>query len=788
MRSRSTRWRRAAAVALVLVAVGAWCGSRLQDGLLAYEPSRLVLDRRGAYLGEVPGAGEELGYWPMPYVLPERIVQATLTTEDRHFYEHPGVYLPSVGRALVQNVRNLRVISGASTLAMQVARMQTPGERNLGRKAREAVEALLLVRRHGHEKVLRQYLAIAPYGNRVHGVVRAARLYFDKPVEDLSWAQAAFLAGLPQLPGRMNPYTEEGLRRALKRSHRILRALHEKGVLSREDWEQARQADLGLVPRPQRMPEALHAVLEWSALSRARPEPISTATLDLEIQSKVANILQLNLNRLDGTGAGNTAALVVDTETGDVLAYVGSRDFFSEEHRGAIDFVKQRRSPGSTLKPFIYGLALEKGSVTAATELADTPMDVRTESGRSYLPENVNHNFLGPMLLREALSNSRNIPALRVLEEVGVESTLRFLEKAGAGGISYEPDRYGLGLAVGNLHVTLEELTGLYLVLAHEGETRPLRRFVDEPVAPSRRLMTREAAQLVRHILADPLARRPTFAAGSALDYPYAVAVKTGTSQGYRDAWAVAFSDRLLVAVWVGNHDWRRMNGLGGLMGAAGAVHEILDAVMPEWRPYRPVLDTFAPPGGALAVDVCPLSGRLAGPDCAHRKSEWFVPGTAPTEPCPFHARVKLDRRNGLRAGPTCPEREVVTRVMLALPEEYEQWARRQHLDIAPLRESPLCPTHPEQLEPKVAIREPRGTVRLLYDPDTPASASTLRLTADVTPSTEPIVWLVDGVPVATVSWPHEFRWSVRPGQHVITAAMVHRPQVSQPVTVVVED
>jgi penicillin-binding protein 1C len=788
MSSRRTRWRAAVAALVLVVATGPWCVSHLQDGLLSYEPSRLVLDRRGAYLGEVPGAGGELGYWPVPYVLPERIVQATLVTEDRHFYEHPGVYLPSVGRALLQNGRNRRVISGASTLAMQVARMQTPGARDLVHKVREAVEALLLVHGHGHEQVLRQYLTIAPYGNRVHGAVRAARLYFDKPVEDLSWAQAAFLAGLPQLPGRMNPYTEEGLRRALKRSHRILRALHAQGAFSREELEQALRADLGLVPRPQRMPEALHAVLEWSELARARPQPISTATLDLEIQSRVAHLLQRNLHRLDGSGAGNTAALVVDTETGDVLAYAGSRDFFSEEHRGAIDFVKQRRSPGSTLKPFLFGLALEKGSATAATELADTPMDMRMENGRAYLPENVNHSFLGPMLLREALGNSRNIPALRVLEEVGVEPALRFLEKAGVGGISYAPDRYGLGLAVGNLHVTLEELAGLYLVLAHEGQTRSLRRFVDEPVAPPRRLMTREAAQLVRHILADPLARRPTFPVGSALDYPYAVAVKTGTSQGNRDAWAVAFSDRLLVAVWVGNHDWRRMNGVGGLHGAATAVHEILDAVMPQWRPYRPVLDTFPPPSGALAIDVCPLSGRLAGLECPHRKSEWFVPGTAPTEPCPFHARVRLDRRNGLRAGPTCPEREVVTRVMLALPEAYEQWARRQHLDVAPLRESPLCPSRPEEEAPRVSIREPRGMVRLLYDPDTPASASTLRLVADVTPSTEPIVWMVDGVPVATVTWPHEFRWSVRPGQHVITAAMVHRPRVSQPVTVLVED
>lgn len=785
MRSRRP-WRWAALLALLL-GVGGLFVSRLQGELLARTPSHLVLDRRGAYLGEVPGEGDELGYWPMPYVLPERIVQATLTTEDRHFYEHPGVYLPSVGRALLQNVRNLRVISGASTLAMQVARMQSPGERTPWHKAREALEALMLVHAQGHERVLRHYLLLAPYGNRVHGVVRAARLYFDKPVEDLSWAQASFLAGLPQLPGRMNPYTRDGLRRALKRSHRILHALHDQGLLSSEELEHSLKADLGLVPHPRRMPEALHAVLEWSERAQARSEPISSATLDLEMQSKVAQLLRRNLQQLDGLGAGNTAALVVDTETGDVLAYVGSRDFFSERHHGAIDFVKQRRSPGSTLKPFIYGLAAEKGLLTAATPLADTPMDIQLDNGRSFAAENVNHAFLGPMLAREALANSRNIPALRVLEQVGVEPALRFLAQAGVGGISYEPERYGLGLAVGNLHVTLEELAALYQVLAHEGETRPLRRFLDEPVVPPRRLMTREAAQLVRHMISDPLARRPSFPVGSALDYPYAVAVKTGTSQGNRDAWAVAFSDRLLVAVWVGNHDWRRMNGVGGL-GAASAVHEIMDALMPGWRAYRPVLDSFPPPTGAVEREVCPLSGRLAGPDCPHHKSEWFLPGTAPTQSCSFHAPVRLDRRNGLRAGPTCPPREVVTRAMLALPEEYEQWARQRHLELAPQRDSPLCPSHPEPVEPRVAIREPRGLVRLLYDPDTPAESSTLRLVAEVTPNTEPLVWLVDGVPVATVDWPYEFRWSLRPGHHVITAALARLHQVSQPVTVLVED
>jgi len=193
-----------------VAAGGAGFASSLERRLLTFEPSKLLLDRRGRYLGEVPGSGEQLGYWPVPYELPEKIRVATLETEDRNFYQHSGVHLPSVARAAWQNLKNLRVISGASTIAMQVARMQHPGSRSLWRKATEAAEALLLTHEHGHEEVLRQYLTLAPYGNRAHGVVRAARLYFDKPVEDLSWLQATFLAGLPQQPGKMNPTTRPG--------------------------------------------------------------------------------------------------------------------------------------------------------------------------------------------------------------------------------------------------------------------------------------------------------------------------------------------------------------------------------------------------------------------------------------------------------------------------------------------------------------------------------------------------------------------------------------------------
>ncbi|MBI5494334.1 MAG: transglycosylase domain-containing protein [Deltaproteobacteria bacterium] len=771
---------RLAAVALVASLLAGLSGE-----LHAYTPSRLLVDRHGTYLGEVPGYDDALGYWPVSDDLPHRIAVATLQTEDRFFHEHAGVHLPSVLRAAWQNLSSLRIVSGASTIAMQVARMQAPGGRSFWRKAREALEALLLVDTQGHQRVLRQYLVIAPYGNRVHGAARAARLYFDKPLEDLSWIQAAFLAGLPQSPGRYSPYQPQGLRRATARAQRILRLLHERGYLSTDELAVGLRADLGLVPPPRRPVEALHAVLALSADAAERSSPILRTTLDLEAQQKVVAVLRDNLRQLRGLGVNDTAALVIDPASGDVIAHVGSQDYFDDDAKGAWDFTRVKRSPGSALKPFIYALAIQQLGWTAATPLPDTPMDFQTERGVAYLPQNMGHGFLGPMLLRTALGNSRNIPALRTLSEVGVERTLRWLQRGGVAGVDYEPEAYGLGLALGNLPVTMEELVGLYAVLANDGAARPLRRFADEPFAEPTRLLDPEPARLVTHILADSVARQPTFPLGGPFEYPYAVAVKTGTSQGSRDAWTVAYSDRLVVAVWVGNHDMRRMNRVTGYTGTAEAAHRIMDLLMPLREPHRSVLAAFSPSEGATQRTICALSGRLAGPHCPHQKAEVFAPGTAPVDPCPFHRDVAIDRRNGLRAGPACPPRYVTRRVLVDLPAEYQPWARAHRMEIAPTRESPLCPS--SLLEPSVAVREPRAHTRLLMDPDTPAELSALRLVAEVTPSEEDVVWIVDGQPIAQVAWPHEARWPLAPGTHLISAALPRLGKVSDPVAVSVE-
>jgi len=777
------RGRIAGALALALVAV--WL-TDLRSSLLSPRPSLLIVDRRGAYLAERPGEGDALGYWPLPDALPERIVRATVETEDRRFFEHAGVSPRSLARALWQDVRNLRVVSGGSTLAMQTARLQTPGRRTLLRKLKELAEGLLLVSRHGHERVLRQYLTLAPYGHRVRGVARAARLYFDKPVEDLSWAQAAFLAALPQAPGRMDPYDREGLARGTRRAHRILRTLRARQVITEDELAQALHAELGLVPKPRRDVAALHAALAFAARSAGFAGHTRTTTLDLELQTTVARLAAENLSRLQDADAGNTAALVVDTADGSVLAHVGSADYFAAEERGSIDYARVPRSPGSALKPFVYAAALESRRYTAASELEDTPYDLTADDGRSWRPENSNRQYFGPMLLRQALANSRNVPALRVTAGVTPARVQELLSRAGLVGAAAGGDDPGLGIAIGVLPATLEELAAGYLALARGGSAVPLRRFADEPPAESRRILSAATAAIIADILSDAEARRPSFAPGGPLDFDHAVAVKTGTSQGFRDAWAVAFSDRLLVAVWVGNHDRRRMAEVTGQTGAAPAAHAIMEALMPSIAPHRPVALAFTSPDGLQKRTVCSLSGRLAGKGCPHVRIESFISGTEPVEPCPWHREVAVDARNGLRAGPSCPPRSVVKRALLDLPERYAGWARAQRLTVAPLRESPLCP-RPETA-PEVALLEPRPNGRFLVDPETPRDLSTIRFAARVAPADERVVFTVDGVPVAEVGYPHEFRWPAEKGTHVVAAALARRGAVSPGVRIVVGD
>jgi penicillin-binding protein 1C len=629
---------KAAAFGLLALLAAAAVGllfARTDTDLTLPTPSHVLLDRHGAFLGEFESSSGEFGYWPLPEKIPQRLLIATLETEDRSFYRHPGVNFASLLRAAFQNLTARRRISGASTIAMQVARMQHPKPRTLTSKCLEALDALALVSKHGRERVLRQYLTQAPYGARVRGAARAARFYFDKPVEDLSWLEAAFLAAIPQQPARLSPTTEEGRRRGLARARRILLRIHQRGHLDDAAFSQAMQQELSFTERPVRPAHSLHALMAWADLL-PRGTYLHHTTLDSNIQDSIRSALRASASQLSNSGAGTAAAMAVEIPSGKIVGYMGSPDYFDNANQGAVDALRIRRSVGSTLKPFIYGLGLDSADMTAATSLADTPV---TFANGTFTAENMSRTFLGPMLLREALGNSRNIPALRVLNTVGVNSLIDLLQRANVSRPSLSADDAGLGMALGSVPLTPVELATLYTAIGNHGRPLQLLHFESETPGSTPPILSEAAADMVRHMLADPLARRPSFSGAAALAYDHAVAVKTGTSQGFRDAWTVALSDRLLVVTWVGNHNWRRMRNVTGATAAAPIAQAIMRGAMPRLSPHVPVATEFLPPAGFVAREVCALSGELPGPFCSHVKSEYFSPESVPSTNCHMHQR-----------------------------------------------------------------------------------------------------------------------------------------------------
>lgn len=703
------------------------------SGFSAPAPTILLLDRQGEFLGEIgsPGRGD-LGYWPLERI-PWRVAAATIAIEDRRFGKHPGVDPVALARAAWSNFRQSRRSSGASTLAMQVARMQRPGSRMVWRKGVEALAALGLTARNGREGVLRHYLRLAPYGNRIHGIGYAARRYLGKPVEDLSWAEVAFLAALPQAPGRMNPYLPAGRELALARGRRILSLLRDSGVIAPAEHELAlRQIDGIVVPRlPQRPEEALHAVLRIATrfndpaarLTLPNP-PLIRTTLDLGLQQEISRLTAATVRSLADEGARNAAAIVLDRGSGEVLAWVGSANYFDARNAGAIDYAAVARPAGSTLKPFLYALALERGLITPATVLDDS---ARGPGG----VEDADQEFLGPLLPRFALANSRNVPAVRLLERVGLDETWVFFRDLGLHDGSNPARVYGSGLALGVLPVSLAALVHAATALANDGLLIEPRLIVGLDNPAPRRVLAESAARQVTLFLSDPMARLPGFPRMGPSEFPFPAAVKTGTSADCRDAWTVAWSARAVVGVWVGRPDFRPMKSLGGYVAAAALARRILSlrhADQLDGLADRP----FPPPRGYFPIRLCAATGLLPGAACDRNIAEWLAPGQEPREICDHRAPA-------------------------------EKWGQlyfsHGKINLSPF---PLRGTRTARL--RVSAPEP-GAV-LLADPEVPAGSATIALQAEADPAPPELTWYIDGRPWRIAGYPYTVRWPIAPGAH----------------------
>ncbi len=782
----------AAALCLAVLGPAVW-----RARFVSPEPTLLLRDRNDRFLGEVAFADKrpEFGYWTLPEV-PERVVAATIAVEDRRFASHAGVDPFAVARAVVQNIRHLKRVSGGSTLAMQVARLQHPGRRHLLRKAQEAVTALLLTAWYGRAGVLRHYLEIVPYGNRIHGIAYAARRYLDKPVEDLSWAETAFLTAIPQSPRKMNPFDPEGRLRAIRRGKRILALLHARGALSADELSlAAREIErLHVPPRSERPPEAIHAVLRFASLART-PETrralsgrtVVRLTLDLPLQRRVVQAARWAVAAWEKQGAGNAAVIVVDRRRNEVVARVGSTRWADAEHAGAIDFARVPRSPGSALKPFLYALALERGTITPATILPDL------DRGAGGIT-NADDLFLGPLLPRVALANSRNVPAADLLDRIGLAEGYDFLRSLELHDGSVPVQRYGLGLAIGGMPVTLEELVRAYSVFTNDGVLVEPLAWEGQPRPRPRRLVSEETARAVTLYLADPMARLPSFPRMGVTEYPFPVAVKTGTSSRYRDAWTVAYSSRYLVGVWIGHPDFKPMNKLSGYRAAAELAQRVMVALHADETDGLGDL-SFPAPRGFVSVRLCAMTGRLATEACEKIVTEWLHPGHEPLDPCTSHVRLAIDARSGLLATRATPRRFLRLRTFVDLGPRYAAWSASAGLPHPPGGSASvelLAPHEPPTtllagITSRVRITAPENGLHVLLDPETPAAEATVALKAVVSPAVREIVWWVDGSPFATVPWPYTARWKVTPGAHTFVARLPFVKLASPPVSIRVE-
>ena len=577
----------------------------------ANDPSTIVTDRHGEPLRRFLVNGEEV---VTPFAslgrIPQDLIDATIAAEDKRYWEHGGLDFAAIIRAARDAARHRRQVSGASTISQQLIKITTdpPRPRTLKTKAIEAICARKLEMLRSKEWILENYLNRLPYGNLRMGCRAAAEGYFDKPLSDLSLAECALLAGLPNKPTRFNPY--KNLKGAQERQVWILERMLEDGYITEDELERAKNEKLVIVHGGGAF-RAPHAV---DLIVAQRPQQLLPgevrSTLDLDLQNFAAQAIDTHLqfiaSRRETSPFLHAAVVVIDNGTGEVLALTGSRDYFAAA-AGQINGAWTPRSPGSALKPFTYLLALERG-FPATTVLPDIRTDFSTPSG-AYRPVNYDRTFSGPIRMRYALGNSLNIPAVRMLRQLGGPKPLHeILVSLGLTSLTESHVEYGLGLTIGTAEVRLLELTNAYACLARLGEWRPYRLLLDDSAIDPKRLFSAKSCYLIADMLSDPASRAQSFGWTNPLNFAgYKVAAKTGTSSDYRDAWTVGFTPQYTVGVWVGNFDNTPLDHFSGVAGAGPIFHAVIEhlheSVEATWYPRLRSI---------ITVEVDPFTGRQA--------------------------------------------------------------------------------------------------------------------------------------------------------------------------------
>jgi penicillin-binding protein 1C len=669
-------------VLLVLAGVRLWPHPSLQS----WKPSSVaVYDERGRLLRLVLASDDRYRLWvPLKEISPQ-LVDAVLLREDRWFYWHPGFNVYGIARgAWVTYVRHNHP-QGGSTITMQLARLLWPiNSRTPMGKFEQIARAIQVELFYSKHDILEAYLNDAPYGRNVEGAGAASLVYFGKPVGALTLPEALTLAVVPQ-----NPLQPLYKKRADTLSHRL--------TASRDrlyaGWVRLHPEDASLKPLfalpmtikslellPFEAPHAVEQVLTAEHVSGVNSGSSITTTLDLDLQHS----LEREVDRyvaLNGTsGIRNASALLVDTRDMSVKALVGSANYFDRSIDGQVNGTEARRSPGSTLKPFIYGLGFDQGILHPQTVLRDVP----TSFG-PYTPENFDGRFLGPVTATDALNRSRNIPAVWIASQLHTPDFYQFLQSAGIGHMASE-QHYGLALVLGGGEVSMQELAGLYAMLANRGVLKPLRLHADDPQSAGTRLLSDEASFMVMDMLRQHV--RPDETSGA---QPLRVPIywKTGTSWAFRDAWTAGVFGPYVLAVWVGNFDGTGNPAFVGVDAAAPLFFNIVDGVEAETPDLKEPVRSR--PANLERVEICLASGELPNQWCPQRGMTWFIPGKSPIRVSDVHRPVMVDDATGQAACPPYVDKRVHQEVFEFWPSDLQEVFAQAGLALRKPPQSPSC-------------------------------------------------------------------------------------------------
>ena len=737
----SKRWK--AIIATLILVVGLCVVVRVLPYLWPIRAADIVQDRQaidftdrnGLTLGTLLTRDQEhTASVALNQVSPD-FLHAIIAAEDANFYRHGPLEARAFARSIAEAVRARHFVSGASTIDMQLARMLHPVSSTIPGKLRQIWEAWRVGAGMSKDQILAAYVNRLPMGGNIYGVEAASRAYFGIPAAELNLARASLLAAIPNDPSFLNPYEHW---KALKlRQTYVLERMVVHGDLTRAQADRAYAEQIFLQPRQQGIIAAPH-FLFWLAQTLPPGTARVRTTIDRPLQQFVETQVQQVIGELKSRNVHHAAALVLDNHSGEVLAYVGSPDYFSDVRNGRNDGVQALRQPGSTLKPLLYQYALENDIIRPNTILADVPAHYAIPGGLLYSPSDYSSTFQGPVRVRIALADSLNVPAIRVLERVGVPRFLSRLHELGFKHLTKPPEFYGLGLTLGGGEVSLWELAHAYVTMAREGDAIALVTRLDEPglkprhynVEGGERIGTPVTWQLVTDIISDNYARAKSFGVQSVLALPFATAVKTGTSSDFRDTWTVGYSTDYTVAVWVGNFDGEPMRRVSGVAGAAPLWNRIM-LHLHEQREPAP----FPPPGDLVRRPICATTGLRPTPACGSAiVYEYFFPADI----------AEYEHRMELRP----------------LSPEYDEWLAAQHQAVGAAQGFRILSPHD-------------GDYYLVFPASLdPAARQRLEFQAVSIPG-QAVEWKLNGRRLASTS-PDSVFWSLRAGRWTLEAKSGH--------------